>query len=259
MNKCFLTAAMLSGLLLMGGCGTTSESPHARAADMAHNSRNSLDWSGSYQGVLPCADCPGIEIVVTLNTDLTYQSRSRYQGRSDEVYSSSGAFTWNDAGSTVTLDGNGDEAARYFVAEGRLIRLALDGSRISGPLAEHYVLQKVEDRITEKYWKLIEINGQPVTGLEREPYLILKEKDARVVGFSGCNSVSGSYELKDMGRIRFTQVAATMMACAKGMEIEQALFKVLETVDNYSMHGDHLTLNKARMAPLARFEAVYLQ
>ena len=257
MKKYFWGAVTLSGLLWLGGCGTMSESPAVNVPDGAHNSQNSLDWSGSYQGVLPCADCAGIETVVTLNSDLTYQSQSRYQGKSDEVFNASGTFSWNSAGSTVTL--GGDDPAQYFVAEGRLIRLALDGRRVSGPLAERYVLQKIEDRITEKYWKLIEINGHPVTGLEREPYLILKEDDARLIGFSGCNSMSGSYELKDMGRIRFKHIAATMMACASGMDTEQALFKVLETVDNYSMHGDHMTLNKARMAPLARFEAVYLR
>ncbi|HSH50375.1 MAG TPA: copper resistance protein NlpE N-terminal domain-containing protein, partial [Bacteroidales bacterium] len=26
-----------------------------------HTSEISLDWQGTYKGVLPCADCPGIE------------------------------------------------------------------------------------------------------------------------------------------------------------------------------------------------------
>jgi hypothetical protein len=44
------------------------------------------------------------------------------------------------------------------------------------------------------------------------------------------------------------------------MEVEDALKKALETADNYSLSGDgkYLSLNRARMAPLARFELIYL-
>jgi hypothetical protein len=43
------------------------------------------------------------------------------------------------------------------------------------------------------------------------------------------------------------------------MDVEREFHAVLERADNYSLAGDHLTLNRARMAPLARFEAVYLR
>jgi hypothetical protein len=42
------------------------------------------------------------------------------------------------------------------------------------------------------------------------------------------------------------------------MDVEEAFHEVLRAVDNYSLDGKRLTLNRARMAPLARFEAVYL-
>jgi hypothetical protein len=42
------------------------------------------------------------------------------------------------------------------------------------------------------------------------------------------------------------------------MEVEQTFQEALRNADNYSLAGDHLTLNRARMAPLARFEAEYL-
>ena len=31
-----------------------------QAHDMTHTAENSLDWSGDYQGKLPCADCEGM-------------------------------------------------------------------------------------------------------------------------------------------------------------------------------------------------------
>jgi heat shock protein HslJ len=45
------------------------------------------------------------------------------------------------------------------------------------------------------------------------------------------------------------------MACA-GMEVERGLSAALDQADNYSVSGDDLSLNKARMAPVARFKAV---
>src|SRR5690606_28675152 len=149
-----------------------------------------------------------------------------------------------------------DQPVPYFVAENRLIRLALDGSRITGDLAENYVLAKLPDGVTEKYWKLVELNGRPVPALEREPYLILGTADGRASGFGGCNGFTGSYELDEAAlRIRFGQIASTMMACISGMDVETAFHEALRAADNYALSGDRLSLNRARMAPLARFEA----
>lgn len=246
----FLIAAAL------GGCETMPDS--AAAPGAVHNSRNSLDWSGTYRGVLPCADCEGIETVVTLKTDGTYATTSRYLGRDGAPIASSGNFTWSGDGSSISL--SGEEPARYLVGESRLTRLALDGSRVTGALADHYVLAKMSDIITEKYWKLVELRGQPVPPLDIEPHLILKGEGNRVTGFGGCNNFSGAYTLDEAKlRISFGQLVSTLKACHSGMDVERAFSEVLAQVDNYSVSGDHLTLNRARMAPLARFEAVYLQ
>lgn len=122
------------------------------------------------------------------------------------------------------------------------------------------VAQAKDEKITERYWKLVELRGQPVTAQgAREPHIILKDKDMRVAGSGGCNSLMGGYELTAPNRIAFSKVASTMMACAQGMETEQGLFEVLETADSYTVTGDTMVLNRARMAPLARFEAVYLR
>ena len=255
-----IAAMTLATALVTSGC--TAPAPKADApqsrSDPAHDARNSLDWAGTYRGTLPCADCPGIETIVTLANDGTYRTRSRYLERSVPVSSEQGRFSWNEGGNTITLDGR--QPARYFVGENRLIRLAQDGSRITGNLAEHYVMTKLTGGVTEKYWKLVELNGRPVPALEREPHLILKAEGGRVNGFGGCNSFTGTYELNEAAsRIRFGKLAATMMACASGMEVEEAFHQVLRSVDNYSLNGDRLTLNRARMAPLARFGAVYLR
>jgi len=59
--------------------------------------------------------------------------------------------------------------------------------------------------------------------------------------------------LKNGGRIAFSGIATSLRACPD-METESGLFKVLEMTDNYAIAGPQLSLHKARMAPLARFE-----
>lgn len=93
---------------------------------------------------------------------------------------------------------------------------------------------------------------------EREPYIMLKIENNRLQGFSGCNLLMGSYELKAGNRIQFSKMASTMMACPH-LADESTFLKVLEEVDNYTIKDGVLMLNKARMAPLATFEAIYLQ
>jgi len=117
--------------------------------------------------------------------------------------------------------------------------------------------------ITGKYWKLIEINGKPVVldeSIGSEPFIILRNEDRRVNGSGGCNTISGSFEISEGNRIKFSQMATSLKACLN-MEFEEALKKALDMADNYSLSDDgkYLSLNRARMAPLARFEVVYLR
>ena len=118
------------------------------------------------------------------------------------------------------------------------------------------------ESITGKYWKLIELNGKPVVfeeSMRREPSIILRDEGNRINGHGGCNTLTGVFEISKENRIRFSQMATTMMLCLN-MEVENGLKRALEMTDNYTMSADgkYLSLNKARMA-LARFEAVYFE
>lgn len=116
-----------------------------------------------------------------------------------------------------------------------------------------------DDVITEKYWKLVELNGHPVTPGPNDTYITLKLDGQRVIGSGGCNRLAGTYTLGAMNRVRFSQIVSTEMACTQGMETETEFLDVLDMTDSYDVKGDRLVLNRARMAPLARFEAIYMQ
>jgi copper homeostasis protein (lipoprotein) len=235
--------------------------------DHEHTAQNSLDYYGIYEGVLPCADCEGIKIKVTLKEDQSFEQEYRYiTTKNTNVYKEEGSFHWDAAGSTINLKG-GEFATRYFVGENTLIMLNSEGKKIEGPLAAHYILQKqtsstnvVED-IDEEIsligpkWKLVEIFGKPVDNENDPLYFIQLNTNGRLAAFGGCNTLGGTYEIKQGNRIVFSKLLSTMKACAD-MGVEQELSKALEMSDNFSIRRNTMTLNKARMAPLATFETV---
>jgi len=109
----------------------------------AHTSKNSLDWQGVYQGVLPCADCNGIQTELILKEDLKYEKESKYLGKEDATFSEKGTFKWNDVGNKITLwNSENEESSSYLVGENKLIQLDNNGNKAQGELASNYELTK---------------------------------------------------------------------------------------------------------------------
>lgn len=101
---------------------------------LADSARDSLEWAGRYEGVLPCASCEGIQTVILLGDDNTYQIVENYIGEKDGEFVEEGKFSWGQDGNTITLD---DEDKRgYLVSEHQLIQLDADGK----PNDDQYVL-----------------------------------------------------------------------------------------------------------------------
>jgi copper homeostasis protein (lipoprotein) len=232
-----------------------------------HNAKSSLDYTGTYKGNLPCADCETIETTISLKEN-SYTKETVYKGKSSEVFKETGNYSWNEAGNTITLL-NSEAPNQYFVGENVLFHLDANGKRIEGDLANKYRLNKSENeiyppspqRVVEDSkiqfirWQLVKLNNKPVTKKTDKPYFMHLIKDNQFSAFAGCNNLFGQYKLEDNNKISFSKIASTMMAC-EDMLTEQEFAKVLEIVDNYNFDGKTLKLNKARMAPLAEFEII---
>lgn len=231
----------------------------AVVATPADNSRTSLDWAGTYKGTTPCADCGGIQTVVTLYPDERYRRNMTYLGKSDEAVVDTGVFEWNEQGSGVTLISESGASQAYRVGENVLFHLDAEGKRIMGELEEMYKLYKNHSNfaLESRKWKLSELMGEPVDpkGDAGRAFILFSPVDGRLAGNDGCNNMMGSYELKEGGRISFGQMAGTLMACPD-MTGTDEFRAALERVDNYNVSDTLLTLNKAKMAPLARFVPV---
>ena len=249
MRVAALAASAFVAALLGCAAGNAPLSP-----PQADNSRTSLDWPGVYRGTVPCADCAGIRTRIELRGDGTFARSRVYLGENERPIADQGRFEWDDSGSRITV-GTGRNAQQYQVGENALFHLDRRGERIIGDLAAAYRLNKLvtDERIENQRWELVELNGRPIErpASRDGPYLELDSAQQRVAGIASCNRFFGSYELAAGGRIRFgPDMGSTMMACP---ELEREFVAALARVDNYTLGDGVLSLNRARMAPLARF------
>jgi heat shock protein HslJ len=206
-----------------------------------HTSRNSLDWAGTYEGVLPCADCPGIKTRLTLGNDGTFEKQSQYLDRDVVPRTERGRFTWQADGNTIALAGGGGQ--NFAVGEGRLIQLNSDGTRpeaaasnrvlllvapvqaktgagLNQVLEDHrWTLESATDGKDRRIDALFPTAGRPFTFTFSESRLFVQ---------GGCNSLRGGYQINAQGQLDAGQMAGTMMACEPGlMKADAALVNLL--------------------------------
>lgn len=142
MKRTILAAA---ALLLLAACGGNAQRKTAAAtatADM-QTAQTAPDYAGTYKGTLPAADCPGIEMTLTLRPDGTYSEHSKYIDR-DVEFDEQGRYAVSDSLLTLTSDQGGTEGC-FRIEENRLRWLDADKQVIKGPLAENYILTKTTE------------------------------------------------------------------------------------------------------------------
>ena len=258
-----------------------------------HTAQNALDYLGVYKGVLPCADCEGIQTTITLNENLTYSIKTQYLGKGAKVFEQNGMYKWNDKVNMLVLGDSENVPRYYFVGENMLTQLDMSGKKNTGDLADNYQLnkeissletitnseesptsEKLNNRMVVKTvikevdpaegkftlaktnWKLIELNGKKVRQKGDKAYFIkLNSNDGKFNGYAGCNTFSGNYVMPLPRALAFTNIVSTRMACPN-MELETQVLAMFETVDNYRIKSDILYLRKTKMTTVAKFEAI---
>lgn len=113
---------------------------HPTTSAQGDTSENALDWNGTYEATVPCADCPGIKTSLTLNNDKTFSITEEYLERKSKN-EDKGTFTWDATGSVITLKGK-TANYKYKVGENMLIQLDMEGKEIDGPNKDLYVFKK---------------------------------------------------------------------------------------------------------------------
>src|SRR5690606_24296033 len=128
-----------------------------------HTSQNALDWPGVYAGTLPCASCPGIKTRIVIHSDGHY-SKELYYLENPGVMTETGQIKWDKQGRNISLiNDKEDEASHYWVVENALVQLDQQKQKITGDLADHYRLEKVQMQLNEQTWQLMEIANKAVS------------------------------------------------------------------------------------------------
>ena len=99
--------------------------------------------AGTYQGTLPCADCPGIDYQISLYDDHTYSELTAYQGRGENIATVE-TGTWRAVNDSIAMLEKKNDSVSFVAAENKLILLDKAGKRIEGMLASNYILKPVE-------------------------------------------------------------------------------------------------------------------
>lgn len=106
-------------------------------------------------------------------------------------------------------------------------------------------------------WTLTEAAGQPVTptGDARAAHLLFSPPN-RLSGATGCNRLTGTFELTGTGRMTFSPLATTRMMCPEPVaQTETRMMQALATVQTYYVTDAGLELRDGSSAVVARFRA----
>ncbi|HVO84615.1 MAG TPA: YbaY family lipoprotein [Syntrophobacteria bacterium] len=115
--------------------------------------------------------------------------------------------------------------------------------------------------LLETYWRPVEIEGRSVTVTpgQQEPHLILSGQGNHITGFTGCNRLTGRFEMGAEG-FRFKELATTGMACLPPTaEMETAFLAALNSTVSQRIVGDMLELRDAKGTLPMRLEVRYLR
>jgi len=198
--------------------------PDAGVVDM-HNSQNSLDWSGVYEGIVACQACPATQMRLTLGQDGRFELSRRALVRGATPATATGQFTWQPDGNTIVLDASGGGQG-FAVGEGRVIVLNSDGSRPDAAGASLLRLASVQpdartglaEMLEDHRWTLssaTDAGNQPLGSLfpSADRPFVFNFAGSRLMVEGGCNGLRGGYQLGADGLLTLSQLASTQMAC----------------------------------------------
>lgn len=104
------------------------------------------------------------------------------------------------------------------------------------------------EMLYQHQWDVTEIQGKQVsTSSENQPYLLFSPGQVnKVSGSTGCNRITGSFELTGVNFIKFSPLATTKMACP-GNNVEQKFLDALSKVNNWSISNNQLLLSSGKI------------
>ena len=132
-------------LVVIAACNNNHPPQQANSTLQNTTPRNAVasHITGTYQGTLPCADCPGMDYQVSLYDDHTFSELVAYQGRGKGIASVE-TGTWQQTSDSTVIIRKKTDSSSFELTEGNLLLLDTKGKRIEGVLASNYILKPIE-------------------------------------------------------------------------------------------------------------------
>ena len=149
-SLCMRKTLLPAVVLLLSACGPTSVPQQEQGTPAPDTTATPpappvTDWPGYYNGILPCADCPGIETSLWLRSDSTYVLQRHYQERDTIPWGYVGQ--WRVVNGLLWVGGVGDKPDFF-----RRVKDGLEEvDEIGRPFADRsdLVLNKLADEIKD--------------------------------------------------------------------------------------------------------------
>ncbi len=111
----------------------------------------SQKFRGVFYGYLPCDDCAGVKMTLSLKNKQNYLLVTQYARASNKEYYNKGKYVWDEENKIVTLTARKDgEIQKYRIkSEGELILLKPDGQKLKGKQSQYSLLRTDKNKSRE--------------------------------------------------------------------------------------------------------------
>ena len=138
MKKILILSTII--LLIIIGCSSAPEFvPDPKNVTFLTN--------GIWLGMLPCADCEGIDYQINFKNDYTFKQKSVYKGKSEEIFIDEGRWGFV-SDSVIAVSGN-EDYKMFLIQQDHLVMLDQDGNKIESSFEERYHLSKDDGTVKE--------------------------------------------------------------------------------------------------------------
>ena len=141
----------LAALIAIAAMGTASCSQNKKQSAQQEIASCQVDpqdtceeycLAGTYRGTLPCADCGGKDVCLTISPDGTYRLQYKYQDKEEEPIEINGVYSVLDDELVETITPSSGEKTYYKLLESNLMLTDSLGTENEGELAKHYILTR---------------------------------------------------------------------------------------------------------------------
>jgi heat shock protein HslJ len=232
-------------IILLGSC----TSREVKEVNLVELSQMAI---GTYEASLPCPNCVSTEYQIEILPDSTFTEHVTYLGRENGIYEVHGK--WSLTEDSILTAKSALEGGRLFVKpDGTLQIIETNGTKT-------HILQRVgkisnQQTLLNDIWVLETLRKKELSSEnfnQERPRLEFHNIDNKVLGFSGCNQLTGAFTIEG-NQISIGQFVSTRKAC---VGINEALFvEAINEVTTYKIIDLNLYLFSGS-SEIARFKKV---